>query len=108
MSTDERRERYAAAIREARGLAGVFADVSPEVSAAIAVADEEQQSVKSELVGAYAGASVLRQECARLRAELRSAKFDLARIRGNIDNGGTSDRALIRSISRIVGEGPTA
>lgn len=75
MTDNERRERYEAAIRKAKGLAGIFADVSAEVDAATAMADEElaeEHALSNEAIN-------------RVRLERDSASTENARLRTELE-----------------------
>ncbi|GAA1064698.1 hypothetical protein [Streptomyces asiaticus] len=128
---DDRRERYAAALRANWQL---DPDVLDDLTTAVmAVADEEARTAHDEhCIQAGEEVARLTEENARLRAELDSTKaahraiwdkhqqrgqwiFDLqgenarlrdalGRIRSNIRNGGASTSALIRSIDDIARE----
>jgi len=47
--TDDRRRKYEEAIRQAKGIAGIFGNVSLEVDAVMAVADEEIARLRKKL-----------------------------------------------------------
>lgn len=109
----ERRERYAAAIG-AEGVHNVHV-TRMAANAAMAVADAEAAELREEIDtyrrqsdAHYRVLADEQAENARLCGEVTRSKHDMARIRGNIANGGISDAALIRSIKEIAGEGPTA
>lgn len=65
--SDDRRQKYEEAIRQAKGIAGIFGNVSLEVDAVMAVADEERNSDRFIATMAVAN---LESEIARLRKEL--------------------------------------
>lgn len=76
----EREQRYEEALRRAKGLAGVFGDVSAERDAAMAVADAEQRGLRENLESAEAEIREQDAEIASLRKEQQETRDHFDRM----------------------------
>lgn len=91
----DRRDDYAAAIRDAGDDDRSFSAFYQHADAAMAIAD-------AELEDAYTVARVIRKDLESTRDENTRLRAALQNIDNNIQNGGASTEHVIRSIKSIV------